>query len=91
MSKYYAYQIKGILEKPNKQIGGIRVVVCTPTFFETVDVPATIFDKATLSYLKFRLAVNDFIDVKKLPEPIISRLRNPMNQWLDNWVLMELK
>jgi hypothetical protein len=91
MSKYYVYQITGLLERPNKHIGGIRVIVCTTDFFETIDVPSTIIDKDTLKYLKFRLAVNDSLNVKNLPIPIINRLRGPLNQWLDNWVLTELR
>jgi len=89
MSKLYVYQIKGILEKPNKDIGGMRVLLCSKDFFDSVDVPAEIFDKSTLKYLKFRLQVNEYIDVQKLPIPIQNRIRSPMNQWLDNWVIGE--
>lgn len=89
MSKLYVYQIKGILEKPNKEIGGMRVLLCSKDFFDSVDVPASIFDKATLDYLKFRLKVNAFVDVRKLPITIQNRIRSPMNQWLDNWVIRE--
>ena len=91
MSKYYVYQIKGILEKPNKQIGGFRVLVCTPLAMETVDVPPEVVDEETLAYFRFRLAVNDFLDIRKLPVPIMNRLRAPLNIWLDNFVLTELK
>ena len=87
MSKIYVYQIKGILERPNKDIGGLRVLVCTKDFFDSIDVPADIFNPEVMRYLKFRLAVNDFIDVNKLPVSVINNLRGPMNQWLDNWVL----
>jgi len=89
MSKLYVYQIKGILEKPNKEIGGMRVLLCSKVFFDSVDVPASIFDKSTLDYLKFRLRVNEFVDVRKLPITIQNRIRSPMNQWLDNWVIKE--
>ena len=89
MSNLYVYQIKGILEKPNKDIGGIRALVCSKDFFDSVDVPITIFDKETLRYLRFRLAVNDYVNINKLPIPIVNRIREPMNKWLDNWVLKE--
>lgn len=89
MSKQYVYQIKGILEKPNKDIGGIRVLVCSLNCFDSVDVPAAVFDKETLRYLRFRLAVNDYINVNRLPISVVNRIREPMNKWLDNWVIRE--
>ena len=89
MSKLYVYQIKGLLEKQNKDIGGIRVLVCSKNFFDSVDVPAAIIDRETLRYLKFRMAVNDYMNVNKLPPSIINKLRNPMNVWLDDWVIRE--
>lgn len=89
MSKLYVYQIKGILEKANKDIGGIRVLVCSKDYFENVDVPPEIIDKETLAYLKYRLAVNDYMDIRKLPIYIQNRIRSPLNQWLDNWVIRE--
>jgi len=45
MSKYYVYQIRGLLERPDKSIGGIRVIVCTATHFDEVDIPSDVFDK----------------------------------------------
>jgi len=89
MSKLYVYQIKGILEKSNKDVSGIRVLVCSKDFFDSVDVPAEVIDKETLRYLKYRLAVNEFVDVRKLPIVIQNRIRVPLNLWLDNWVLKE--
>jgi len=89
MPNLYVYQIKGILEKDNKDIGGIRVLICGKDFFENVDAPPEIFDKETLKYLKFRLAVNEFLDVRKLPITVQNRIRSPLNQWLDNWVIRE--
>ena len=89
MPNLYVYQIKGILEKENKDIGGIRVLVCDKDIFETVDVPPEIFDKETLQYLKFRLAVNDFLDVRKLPYVVQNKIRIPINHWLDNWIIKE--
>jgi len=52
-----------------------------------VDVPFNIFDKETLQYLRYRLAVNDYVDIRKLPDSVINKIRAPLNQWLDNWVL----
>jgi hypothetical protein len=89
MSNLYVYQIKGVLEKPNKDIGGIRVLVCNKDILELVDIPPEIFDKEILQFLKFRLAVNDFLDIRKLPYSIQNRMRAPMNRWLDNWVMKE--
>ena len=89
MPRMYVYQIKGILEKPNKEIGGMRVLLCTKDFFDSVDVPSNIFNKEVLDYLKFRLRVNEYIDVQKLPLRIQNQIRTPMNQWLDNWVIRE--
>jgi hypothetical protein len=80
------YQIKGVLEKPNKEIGGFRVAVCSVDILEHVDVPANIFKPELISYFKYRLAVNNYLDVRKLPDHIANQLRVPMNKWLDNWV-----
>jgi|TARA_R110000822_G_scaffold28203_8_gene83994 hypothetical protein len=87
MSEVYAYQIQGILEKPNKDIGGIRVVVYSFDQFRVVDVPSTVLDSEVKAYLKFRLAANNYVDVSKLPHKMISKIRNPLNAWLDDWVL----
>lgn len=87
LSKQYVYQIKGILEKPNKEIGAIRVAVCSTDILEHVDVPASVFDKELLAFLKYRLAVNNHLDVRKLPDNIVNKLRSPLNAYLDNWVL----
>lgn len=89
MPNQYVYQIKGILEKPNKDVGGIRVLVCDKDNFRTVDVPKEVFDKETLQYLKFRLAVNEYVNIRRLPIPVVNRLREPLNKWLDNWVIRE--
>jgi hypothetical protein len=86
-SSAYVYQIKGVLEKPNKEIGGFRVAVCSVDILQTVDVPADIFNPELLSYFKYRLAVNNYLDVRKLPDKIHNQLRAPLNEWLDYWVL----
>lgn len=90
MSENYVYQIKGVLEKPNKEIGGIRVAVCSATVLDFVDVPASIFNKELLAYLKYRLAVNNYVDVRKFPDKITNQLRTPLNAYLDNWILSGL-
>jgi hypothetical protein len=87
MSKNYVYQIKGIMELPNKEIGAIRVAICSVDILDYVDVPAAIFNKELLAYLKYRLAVNNYVDVRKFPDKITNQLRTPLNTYLDNWVL----
>lgn len=87
MSKPYVYQIKGVLEKPNQEIGGIRVAICSADILEYVDVPASIFEKELLAFLRYRLAVNNYVDVRKFPDKITNQLRDPLNAYLDNWIL----
>jgi hypothetical protein len=87
MSNTYVYQIKGIMEKPNKEVGGFMVAVCSADILQNVIVPAEIFKPELLSYFKYRLAVNNHLDVRKLPDPIMNQLRKPMDEWLDYWVL----
>ena len=85
-SKHYVYQIKGVLEKPNKEIGGFRVAVCSADILQLVDVPADIFKPELLAYFKYRLAVNNYLDIRKVPDKIHNDLRKPLNEWLDYWV-----
>lgn len=85
-TKYYAYQVKGLLERADKSIGGLVVLVCTPHAFEEVDVPGDIFDKETLAFLRYRIAVNDFLDINKLPWSALKHIRGPLNKYLDDWV-----
>jgi len=87
VSSIYVYQIKGVLEKPNKEVGGFRVAVCSADILQHVDVPAEIFKPELLAYFKYRLAVNNHLDVRKLPNHVMNQLRKPMDQWLDYWVL----
>jgi hypothetical protein len=87
MPDTYVYQIKGILEKPNKEVSGFRITICTVEYMGLVDVPASIFSKELLAYFKYRLAVNNSLDVRKIPNSIINQMRTPMNKWLDEWVL----
>jgi hypothetical protein len=86
-SKLYVYQIQGLLERPDRSIGGIRTLVCSIDYFESVDVPSDVLDKEMLAYLRFRSAVCDYMDIAKLPIPIVNRLRKTIGQWLDRYVL----
>lgn len=75
------------MEKSDKEIGAIRVAVCSADTLEYVDVPASVFEKELLAFFKYRLAVNNYLDVRKLPNKIIMQLRVPLNAYLDNWIL----
>jgi hypothetical protein len=86
----YVYQIQGALENAKQDVMGFRVFLCTATFFDSVDVPKEIFDKETLAYIKYRLALTERVDMRRLPDAIINKLRSAMNRWLDKWVLENL-
>ena len=86
MTIQYSYQIKGILEDAQGNPYGFRVLLCTKDIFESVDVPGDLFNYETMRYLKFRLAVNPLLDVRKLPEHLQQQIRVPMNHYLDAWV-----
>lgn len=83
----YAYQIKGMLETPSGKMGGLRVLVCDLNYFDLVDVPADIIDKETVAYLQFRMKVNSYVDINRLPIPVQNRVRAPLGRWLDKWVV----
>lgn len=83
----YAYQIQGALENARGEVLGLRVIVCTAHHFDTVDVPVEILDRETVAYLKFRLKVCDYMDIRKLPVKVENRIRSPLGRWLDRWVL----
>ena len=87
MSDIYVYQLQGIIEAPDKSIKGFRAMVCTAEFLEDVDIPASIFDPELLAYLKYRLAVSDYLNIQQLPDGIINRIRKPAGAWLDNWII----
>ena len=89
-TKLYVYQIKGLLERPDRSIGGFRTLVCTIDKFESVDVPSDILDKEMLAYLRFRSLACDYMDVAKLPHPIVNRLRKALGQYLDKYVIEHL-
>lgn len=87
----YAYRIQGLLEGKDKKILGFRVFVTTSDYFDTVDVPAQIFNKELLAYLKYRSMVCDHFDIRKLPATLQMDIRGPLNNWLDNWMAHEYK
>ena len=87
MSKY-VYQIQGALEDAHGQFKGLRVLVCDLYNFDTADAPASILDKETAKYIEFRLKVTtDVLNIQKLPNSIQNKIRLPLGQWLDQWVL----
>lgn len=83
----YAYQIIGALENAKGQFTGLRVLVCTDSLFETLDVPVEILDKNTRDYIQFRLKLTHGLAIQKLPETIQHGIRAPLGRWLDFWVL----
>jgi hypothetical protein len=83
----YVYQIKGTLENAAGDVLGFRIFLCTANFFKEVDVPKEVFDKETLAYMKYRLAITERVDMRRIPIAIQNKLRTPMDRWLDNWVL----
>ena len=83
----YAYQIIGALENAQRQFTGLRVLVCTDTQFETLDVPVEVLDKNTRDYIQFRLKLTHGFEIQKLPKEIQNGIRAPLGRWLDFWVL----
>lgn len=88
--KLYSYHIKGLLERPDRSIGAFRTEVCSLEKFKIVDVPATVLDKETLAFLKFRSMVCEYMDISKLPIPIVNRVRKSIGYWLDTYVIINL-
>jgi len=87
----YVYQIQGALENVKQELLGFRVFLCTAFFFDSVDVPAEVFDKELIAYMRFRLAVTEGrININRLPYKIQNKLRDAMGRWLDRWVLENL-
>lgn len=82
----YVYRIQGVLEKTDGNIGGIRVSVCSASLMDDVDVPADVFPKTVLDYLKFRLQVNNYLNIQQLPNKLQNQLRFPIGKYLDQWV-----
>ena len=87
----YVYQIQGLLQDADKRILGIRTLVCNVDYFESVDVPANVLDKGMIAYLRFRSAVCEPMDIRKLPNNIINELRIRLGRYLDKWVLENFK
>ena len=87
MSKY-VYQIQGALEDTHGQLKGLRVLVCDLYNFDMADAPVSILDKETAKYIEFRLKVTkDPLNIQRLPHSIQNKIRLPLGQWLDQWVL----
>jgi len=84
----YAYQIKGALESVNGKFLGFQVIVCNASKLETVNIPATILDRETVKYLEFRLKLTrDPMNIQRLPFKVQNKIRVPLGNWLDKWVL----
>ena len=83
----YTYQIKNVLLNGERGIVGFRVVVATNDQFFTVDVPAEIFEHGVLAYVKFRLKVFEYMDVRNLPAAVQNKIRTPLGRFLDLWIL----
>ena len=84
----YVYQISGALENPPGKLKGLRVLVCDLYYFDQVDVPIQILDKATAKYLEFRLSITaESLNIQRLPVEIQNKIRVPLGKWLDQWVL----
>ena len=82
----YVYRILGVLEKTDGTIGGIRVAVCGANILKDVDIPEAILPKEVKDYLKFRLQVNNYLNIQNLPYKIQNQIRNPIGKYLDQWV-----
>ena len=84
----YAYQIKGALESVSGRFYGFQVIVCNASRLETVNVPATILDQETIKYMEFRLKLTrQSINIQRLPIKVQNKIRVPLGNWLDKWVL----
>lgn len=84
----YAYQIKGALESVNGRFLGFHVMVCTASKLDMVNVPVTVLDKDTASYIQFRMNITrDPMSIQKLPISVQNKIRVPLGKYLDQWVL----
>ena len=84
----YVYQIQGALENKQRQLVGLRVLVCNAYYFDSVDVPVEVLDSETAKYLQFRLSITaEAINILTLPVEIQNNIRTPLGRWLDRWVL----
>jgi hypothetical protein len=84
----YAYQIKGALESATGRFYGFQVMVCTASRLEIVNVPATILDREIIKFIEFRMNVTtEPINIQRLPISVQNKIRVPLGNWLDKWVL----
>jgi hypothetical protein len=84
----YVYQIQGALENGAGELKGLRVLVCDLYNFDQADVPIHVLDKNTVKYLEFRLKIaDDTLNIQRLPFEIQNKIRVPLGNWLDQWVL----
>ena len=87
----YVYQIMGILEHPEtRKVGGVRVILCTAHIFHQVDVPASCMTTEMVAFLRYRSAVCNHFDVRKLPHKVVNELRGSIGEWLDEYVMSKL-
>ena len=84
----YAYQIKGALESASGRFFGFQVIVCNASRLETINVPATVLDPETVKFLEFRMRLTTTpINIQRLPTSVQNKIRVPLGNWLDKWVL----
>ena len=82
----YAYQIQGALENAQGTFLGLRVLVCSAYYFDSVDVPAEVLDRETAKYIEFRLMLTESMDIQRLPYSVQNKIRTPLGRYLDDWV-----
>ena len=85
----YTYQIKSILFNGRKDVLALRVILATDLYFYDVDVPAEVFEYATLVYLGFRMRLCEYMDIRNLPKAVEDKVRKPVERFLDDWILEE--
>ena len=84
----YAYQIKGALEDAEGKFRGFHVMVCNVSKLEMVNVPVSVWDRETISYVQFRMGLTkEPMNIQRLPIRVQNKIRVPLGKWLDQWVL----
>ena len=83
----YAYQIQGALENEQGRFCGLRVLVCDPNNFDSVDIPRNVIGSEVAQYLQYRLKLSGHIEIQKLPTRVQVVIRTTVGAWLDHWVL----
>jgi hypothetical protein len=86
MKNEYAYQIQGALEDKKQNVLGFRVFLWTTNNFYEVDVPGNIFGREILDYMKFRMSLTSVLQIQGLPDQIQEQIREPMGEYLNDWV-----